>query len=176
MKRILKISALMIAMLMIVMTLASCMINGKDGKDGQTPYIKDGYWYIGDTNTYIKAEASNGENGQTPYIKDGYWYIGNTNTYIRAEAADGEKGNDGINGQTPYIKDGYWYIGDTNTNIKAEAVNGENGQQGEAGLNGNGIARAYINEYRHLILVLTDGTIIDAGSIGENYFVSFNLN
>ena len=176
MKKFLKISALMIAMLMIVMTLASCMINGKDGKDGQTPYIKDGYWYIGDTNTNIKAEATNGANGQTPYIKDGYWYIGDINTYIRAEAADGEKGNDGANGQTPYIKDGYWYIGDTNTNIKAEAVNGENGQQGEAGLNGNGIARAYINEYRHLILVLTDGTIIDAGSIGENYYVSFNLN
>lgn len=24
---------------------------GKDGKDGLTPYIKDGYWWIGDTNT-----------------------------------------------------------------------------------------------------------------------------
>lgn len=30
-------------------------IKGADGKDGDTPYIKDGYWWIGDTNTEIYA-------------------------------------------------------------------------------------------------------------------------
>ena len=28
-----------------------------DGTDGLTPYIKDGYWYIGETNTNVKAEV-----------------------------------------------------------------------------------------------------------------------
>lgn len=29
--------------------------DGKDGKDGETPYIKGGYWWIGETNTNVKA-------------------------------------------------------------------------------------------------------------------------
>lgn len=35
-----------------------------DGKDGKTPYIKDGYWWIGDTNTEVKAEGTDGEPGK----------------------------------------------------------------------------------------------------------------
>lgn len=32
--------------------------NGEfNGKDGLTPYIKDGFWYIGDVNTDVRAEA-----------------------------------------------------------------------------------------------------------------------
>ncbi len=37
---------------------------GKDGVDGQTPYIKGGYWWIGNTNTYVKAEGTDGEDGK----------------------------------------------------------------------------------------------------------------
>lgn len=37
------------------------------GKNGNTPYIKDGYWYIDGENTGIKAEGSN---GSTPEIGD----------------------------------------------------------------------------------------------------------
>lgn len=49
-----------------------------DGKNGNTPYIKDGYWYIGTENTGIKAT---GENGITPEIGDnGNWWIGDTDT------------------------------------------------------------------------------------------------
>lgn len=33
------------------------------GKDGETPYIKDGYWWIGDTNTEVKAEGIDGKDG-----------------------------------------------------------------------------------------------------------------
>lgn len=119
--------------------------DGKNGADGQTPYIKDGYWWIGDTNTKVKAsgikgpQGDDGADGETPYIKDGYWWIGNTNTNVKAEGSDGaqgEKGDKGADGLTPYVKDGYWWIGDTNTNIKAEGPQGEKGEQGETGANG----------------------------------------
>lgn len=32
-------------------------LDGKDGKDGLTPYIKDGYWWIGNVNTGFSATA-----------------------------------------------------------------------------------------------------------------------
>jgi len=55
--------------------------DGKDGADGKTPYIKDGYWWIGDTNTNVKAEGSDGENG-----KDGQ------------DGKDGQNGTNGADG------------------------------------------------------------------------------
>ena len=33
-------------------------------KDGLTPHIKDGYWWIGDTNTNVKAEGTDGNDGK----------------------------------------------------------------------------------------------------------------
>ncbi len=57
--------------------------DGKDGTDGKTPYIKDGYWWIGDTNTNIKAEGTQGEQG------------------IQGEKGDkGDKGDQGETGAT----------------------------------------------------------------------------
>ena len=41
--------------------------DGLDGTDGKTPYIKDGYWYIDDVNTGVKAEGTDGKNA--PVIK-----------------------------------------------------------------------------------------------------------
>lgn len=36
---------------------------GASGKDGETPYIKDGYWWIGEVNTSVKAAGSDGKDG-----------------------------------------------------------------------------------------------------------------
>lgn len=38
---------------------------GKDGKDGQTPYIKDNNWWIGNTNTGVQATGTSGATGAT---------------------------------------------------------------------------------------------------------------
>ena len=38
--------------------------DGKNGIDGKTPYIKEGYWWIGETNTNVKAEGTSGVNGK----------------------------------------------------------------------------------------------------------------
>ena len=79
---------------------------GKDGKDGNTPYIYEGYWWIGNTNTNVKATGDTG--------------------------ATGDKGDDGL---TPYIgADGYWYIGDESTGVKATGENGKDGTNGTDGI------------------------------------------
>lgn len=50
------------------------------GVDGETPYIKDGYWWIGDTNT----EGTDGINGN--------------------DGKDGKDGKDGEDGITPKLR------------------------------------------------------------------------
>lgn len=54
------------------------------GKDGLTPEIRNGYWYIGNNNTGVKAE---GTDGATPEIRDGYWWIGGVNTNVPATSS-----------------------------------------------------------------------------------------
>ena len=79
--------------------------NGKDGEDGLTPYIgSNGNWWIGNTDTGIKAQGENGNDGLTPYIgENGNWWIGDTDTNVKAQ---GENGNDGNNAPAPVIKTG----------------------------------------------------------------------
>ena len=106
--------------------------NGQNGQDAPIPHIgDDGYWYIGNTKTTVKAQGNNGSNGETPHIGDnGNWFVGNRDLGIKAK---GEKGNDGQNGADapkPNIKDGYWYIGNVNTNIKAQGERGLPGKDG----------------------------------------------
>ena len=57
------------------------------GRDGYTPYIQDGYWYINGTSTNVKAA---GENGDTPYIENGCWYIGGISTGIKVDYTNEE--------------------------------------------------------------------------------------
>jgi len=62
-------------------------IPGPAGQDGRTPRIVAGYWWIGDTNTHIRAEGQDGQGtpGVTPHIgSNGNWWIGNSDTNIRA--------------------------------------------------------------------------------------------
>ena len=70
---------------------------------------------------YVDSLVSN----KLPTIgNDGYWYIGTTNTGVRAQGEDGVNGVNGTNGQdglTPYIGDnGNWFIGTTDTGVKAD--------------------------------------------------------
>ena len=70
-----------------------------NGKDGLTPYIGDNDdWWIGETDTGVKAEGKDGINGidgKTPYIQDGYWYIDGVNTNVKAQGDKGDKGDKG---------------------------------------------------------------------------------
>lgn len=51
-------------------------VTGQDGKDGYTPYIQDGYWYINNVNTNVKAvgiDGEDGENGSAFKIQSGLY-------------------------------------------------------------------------------------------------------
>lgn len=91
--------------------------DGKDGEDGKTPYIQDGYWYIDGVNTGIRAVAQDGEDG-----KDGYIPIKGVDYF------DGINGKDGKDGLTPFVNaEGNWQIGDTDTGVKAVGKDGKDG-------------------------------------------------
>ena len=87
---------------------------GQDGRDGNTPQIKNGTWWIGGTDTRIPAQGSKGEKGEkgdkgdqglkgdagvTPRIVDNVWWIGSTNTQVVAKGQDGRDLD-----PTPYYK------------------------------------------------------------------------
>lgn len=70
--------------------------SGKDGdvgSDGLTPEIRSGYWWIGNTNTGIKAQAAD---GITPHIgSNGNWWVDNQDTGIPATGPHGDRGPTG---------------------------------------------------------------------------------
>lgn len=77
---------------------------GQDGRDGTTPQIKNGTWWVGGTDTRIPAQGSKGEKGEK-----------------------GDKGDQGLKGDagvTPRIVDNVWWIGPTNTNVPARGQDG----------------------------------------------------
>lgn len=87
---------------------------GQDGRDGTTPQIKNGTWWIGNTNTGISAVGQKGDKGDrgekgergsdglSPRIVNGVWWVGNQNLGISAQ---GERGRDGRDlDPTPYYK------------------------------------------------------------------------
>ncbi len=117
---------------------------GNDGKDGLTPTIKDGYWYIGETNTQVKAVGADGTDGVTPHIgEDGYWYIGETKTEIKAVGTDGTNGTNGTNGEDGKSAYEIWKEQEGNENKTEEEFfaflkgdKGDTGAQGEQGAQG----------------------------------------
>lgn len=55
-----------------------------------------------DENGNVEVNGAGGTDGKTPYIKNGNWWIGDTDTGVKAEGKDGENGKDGINGTGLY--------------------------------------------------------------------------
>ena len=99
--------------------------DGQDGKDGITPIIKDGYWYIGELNTNVKAKGEDGnsitilsvgEETSDDLTYTVIYFSDDTNIKI----PNGKDGQDGIDGYTPYIQDGYWYINGESTGVTAK--------------------------------------------------------
>ncbi len=139
-------------------------ISGQNGQDGNTPWIGvNGNWWIGETDTGVKAagtDGANGVNGQdgaagiAPTIgSNGYWYIGNVNTGVKASGTDGINGTDGQDGQdgqdgaTPTIGDnGNWWINNIDTGITATGKDGRDGQDGQDGRDGQDGATPTIGE------------------------------
>ncbi len=172
-------------------------ILGKDGKDGDTPYIgENGNWWVGDKDLGVPAQGPQGEpgqngqqgepgqngqqgepgqNGQTPYIgENGNWWIGDTDTKVPATGPQGEPGQNGQNGQngkdgdTPYIgQNGNWWIGDKDLGVPATGPQGEPGQNGSNGQNGKDGDTPYIGENGNWWIGDTDTKVPATGPQGE---------
>ena len=116
----------------------------QEASENNTPYIKDGNWWIGDTDTGVRAEPSitiedgywcingvktdykaEGEDGSNTVVtigEDGYWYINGVKTDVKAEGTTGPVGPGGHDAEVTIGEDGYWYINGIKTNVKAEGL------------------------------------------------------
>lgn len=93
------------------------------------------------------ADGGDGQNGKSAYelaVENGF--RGSLQEWLLSLAfgEDGEDGKDGIDGE-----------------------NGKDGADGQDGADGVGIRSVYINGQGHLMVVLTDGSVIDAGAVGS---------
>ena len=108
---------------------------GEKGKDGLTPHIDEstGNWFIGETNTNVKAQGPVGPKGE-----DGQ--VGPTGLTGPAgeRGQDGAKGDNGKDGVTPHIDPitKHWMIGDVDTQVVAEGKVGPAGERGAEGPQG----------------------------------------
>ena len=116
--------------------------NAATGKDGITPHIgSNGNWYIGETDTGVKAEGTNGNDGATPYISGRNWWVNGVDTGVQAQGQNGEPGMQGVpgkdgvpgqngqDGDTPFIGvNGNWWIGKIDTGVAAQGMPGNNGK------------------------------------------------
>lgn len=135
---------------------------GDNGNDGQTPHVGDnGNWWIGTTDTGVKAQGDAGADGLTPYIGDnGNWWIGTTDTGVKAQ---GDKGADATAPQLRINTDtNEWEISTdnginwTSTGVKATGEKGDTGAQGEKG---DSMFSAIDNSNENYVeLTLADGT------------------
>ena len=161
--------------------------NGVSGSDGLTPYIGDnGNWWIGTTDTGVKAQGNAGTDGQTPHIGDnGNWWIGTTDTGVKAQ---GDKGADAIAPQIRINTDtNLWEISTdggktwTSTGVKATGDKGNTGAQGPQGdaiFAKDGID--YTSDLDNVIFTLVDGTKItlprtSALTVGFESYETFML-
>ena len=160
---------------------------GKDGKDGLVPYIgANGNWWLGDTDTGVKASVKgdkgdsgqDGKDGITPQLKigdDNIWYVsydgGQTwvSLGVKATGADGKdgvNGKDGTNGASGSDgKDGKDGVDGKDGKDGKDGVDGKDGKDGADGKDGVGIAKAEINADGELVLTYTDGRTVNLGKV-----------
>lgn len=120
---------------------------GQTGNDGLTPEIKNDYWWIGNTNTGVRAKGETGlkgENGLTPFINDdGNWQIGETDTGIAAQGEPGAPGTNGKDGTSIAIASIVESTADGGENVvtfsdgqNITIKNGSKGTKGDPGKDG----------------------------------------
>lgn len=108
------------------------------GPPGDTPYIKDGYWWISGKNTGVLASPK-GEPGKSAYeiaVEEGF--SGTVSEWLASlKGPSGEKGEDGQDGTTPHIGgNGNWYLGERDTGVQAQGPKGNPGADGKDGAPG----------------------------------------
>ncbi len=166
--------------------------NGTDGKDGHTPVVtigSDGYWYVDDVNTGVKAKGDKGDTGNGISSVSKTSSDGNVDTYT-ITYTDGSTSTftvtNGTDGKTPYIgENGHWWIGDTDTGVNAKGDKGDKGDtgatgetgakgdKGDAGVDGD---TPYIGSNGHWWIDDVDTGVCAEGSNGLTPYVGDNGN
>ena len=146
--------------------------DGTDGEDGDTPYIKDGNWWIGDEDTGVSVEGVDGVGVSGAEINaENHLIIKlSDNTSIDVGivvGADGKDGEDGSDG-----KDG---IGIKNVTISTEGIltvildNDSTITLGNIkGKDGIGIAKTEINSEGKLVITYTDEKVVTLDKVVGN--------
>ena len=161
---------------------------GADGEDGREVefQVANGYiqWkYDTDTewknlvslDTLVGAPGKDGADGREVefQVAAGYiqWKYDTDTEWKNLVSLDTLTGPKGEDGHTPVItiQNGNWYIDGVDTGVPATGEKGEQGDtgpQGPQGEQGVSVVNAYVNDELHLIIVLSNGTEIDAGYVG----------
>ena len=155
-KNILLLSLLAVAVAILVFLILNLrqgglwIISGMNGKSSYEIAVENGF--TGSRQEWIAAlqgrDGTNGTNGKSAYelaVENGF--EGTLEEWLLS-LQFGEDGKDGIDGENG--KNG---------------KDGKDGQDGAPGTDGVGIVSVYIDENRHLIVVLSNDARIDAGEI-----------
>lgn len=96
-----------------------------------------------DENGNVEVKGAGGADGKTPYIKNGNWWIGDTDTGVKAEGKDGKDGTNGTDGKNGVSATHSWNgttltitsaSGTSSANLKGDK--GDKGDKGETGATG----------------------------------------
>lgn len=120
------------------------------GRDGQTPHVGDnGTWWIGNTDTRVKAAGTDGINGRDGISAYDQWkrlVTEGSISWPSDQLTQNDfflylKGRDGANGVTPHVgTNGNWFVGAVDTGVRAAGRDGAAGADGLSpyvGNNGN---------------------------------------
>ncbi len=175
---LIKILCTALALFMLVPLLTSCMQDGEDGLSAYEIAVKNGATTARSEEEWLASlKGEPGDSGKSAYeLACGAGFTGNVDEWLASlsgadgqngrdgsNGKDGKDGKDGSNGKSAYevaVANGY-----TGTESKwvAELL----GSRQDSGTgSGVGISTVYINADKHLIVRLTNNTIIDAGYVG----------
>ena len=163
--KLLKAVAMALAMLLLLPMLAACDLTDKSLAGPQGPAGADGQ---------NGQDGKDGKDGKSAYelaVENGY--EGTLEEWL--ESLVGDTGAVGMNGKSAYelaVENGY--DGTLEEWLKSlVGKQGSAGQNGTNGTNGKDITNAYVDEYYHLWLELSDGSKCDTGYVGPLYTVMF---
>lgn len=152
--------------------MSEILLGNIKGPPGDTPYIKGGYWWIGDLNTQVPTSTP-GPKGDTPEIKEGYWWISGKNTGVLASP----KGDPGKSAYEIAVEEGFsgtaseWLAslkGGPGEKGKdgQDGVDGKNGTNGKDGLttavNIGGATTQHVNG----LITIPDSSVLAAINTG----------
>lgn len=141
---------------------------------GDTPEIKEGYWWISGKNTGVLASPK-GEPGKSAYeiaVEEGF--SGTVSEWLASlKGPSGEKGEDGQDGTTPHIGgNGNWYLGERDTGVQAQGPKGNPGADGKDGAPGKDGLTTAVNiggtttQHVNGLITIPDNSVLAAINTG----------